>query len=128
MRRLPPSPAKPSCSPPPTPNPTPNPNPQELTTLVYAYARMHHRVPAVLARIANKVGRHLDLLKPQDAAMLMWGFAKLAFKPGPLLLDRLPLAVVGRLSDFRPQVCALRVCVACALHVDCVCCCAWVWF
>ncbi len=79
-------------------------NVQELTTLVYAYARLHHRVPAALGRIAGKVARHLDLVQPQDASMLMWGFAKLAFKPGPLLLDRLPLGLVGRLHAFRPQV------------------------
>lgn len=89
---------------PPRPHPHPIPAAQELTTLVYAYARMHYRMPSALVRISNKASRHLDLLSPQDASLMMWGFAKLAFKPAPLLLDRLPLAVAGRLDDFKPQV------------------------
>ncbi|KAI8465408.1 MAG: hypothetical protein J3K34DRAFT_473484 [Monoraphidium minutum] len=78
-------------------------NVQELTTLVYAYARMHYRIPSALNRISNKISHHLDLLSPQDAANMMWGFARLAFKPGRQLLDRLPVAVAGRLHEFKPQ-------------------------
>lgn len=77
--------------------------------LVYAYAKMHYRMPGALLRLSNKVARHLDLLQPQDASNMMWGFAKLAFKPGPLLLDRLPLAVADRLDEFKPQVCGVGV-------------------
>jgi hypothetical protein len=70
---------------------------------VYSYARMHYRAPSLLSRACGRVSRHLELLAPQDAANLMWGLAKLAYKPGPHLLDRLPHAVVGRLGEFKPQ-------------------------
>lgn len=71
---------------------------------MYAYARMHYRMPAALIRISNKVARHVHLLSPLDAAMLIWGFGKLAFKPGPALLDRLPAVAVERIDEFKPQV------------------------
>lgn len=66
---------------------------------------MHYRVPQHLACISNRVGEHLLLLKPQDASNLMWALAKLHFKPNRRLLEELPVAIVDRLSEFKPQVC-----------------------
>ncbi|GBG00581.1 hypothetical protein Rsub_13326 [Raphidocelis subcapitata] len=77
-------------------------NVQELTTLVYAYARMHHRMPSALLRISGKLSRALHRLGPQDAAMLLWGCARLGFRPPPSLLDALPGALAPRVAEFSP--------------------------
>jgi hypothetical protein len=74
---------------------------------VYAYARLHYRMPKALARIASKIGALAPAARPQDAAMAAWGFAKLGFRPGPGLLDRLPAGLLDHLDDFRPQEAAM---------------------
>jgi hypothetical protein len=109
-----PPPARPQHPPPPPPPSAradlhPAPPLQELSTLVYAFARIHHRAPAALEAIAARVARQPAQLAPQDASMLLWGFAKLGFKPGAALLDALPSAVIKRLADFKPQVCEAGV-------------------
>jgi len=76
---------------------------------------MRYRMPAALKRISaiiyrNKLGR----VKPQDAAMLMWGLGKLAFKPQGQLLDQLPHVLITQLGSFKPQVRR-----AFCLHVPC---------
>ena len=77
---------------------------QELSTLVYALARVHCYAPGALEAASARATRQLAAAAPQDASMLLWGFAKLGFHPGKGLLDALPRAVVKRLPDFKPQV------------------------
>ena len=101
--------------------------PGDLAVLVSAYARLHCRMPAALARIAAKLaplppggggggrargggggGRahHAKArapLEPRDAAMLLWGFSRLGFRPAGPLLERLAATVAARADEFAPR-------------------------
>jgi hypothetical protein len=77
---------------------------KELAIIICSCGRLRLRLPLQLVRITNHIAANLAVLSPQDAANVLWGCAKLDFKPGPELLERLPGVMVGRLSEFKPQV------------------------
>ena len=71
---------------------------------MYSYGRLRYRVPQALQKIALRVAKHVQQMNSLDAAMLMYGFACLDYKPHPVLLDELPLGLMDRLNEFKPQV------------------------
>lgn len=77
---------------------------RELAIIVYSCGRLRLRLPVQLLAITGAIAGRLRELSPQDAANVLWGCAKLDFKPGPELLERLPHVMVGRLAEFKPQV------------------------
>jgi hypothetical protein len=79
----------------------------ELVIIISSLGRLRLRLPLQLIKLTNYLSGRLSALGPQDAANLMWAFAKLDFKPTQLL-DQLPAVVMDRLGTFKPQV---RVCV-----------------
>eukprot|EP00879_Flechtneria_rotunda_P006530 GHRR01006863.1.p1 GENE.GHRR01006863.1~~GHRR01006863.1.p1 ORF type:complete len:835 (+),score=329.03 GHRR01006863.1:732-3236(+) len=81
---------------------------QELAVVVYSCGRLRLRLPLQLVKITNHIAARLPELSPLDAAHVMWGCAKLDFKPDESLLEHLPHAMAHRLGEFKPQeVCNL---------------------
>ena len=76
---------------------------RELVITIYSLGRLRMRLPLQMVKLTNEVMKHLNELKPQDAANLVYSCAKVQFKR-PELLQKLPEAVLGKLSSFKTQV------------------------
>jgi hypothetical protein len=77
---------------------------QDLSTVVFAYARLRFNAPGALLRIQDRVLRSIDTAAPLDMALLLWGFARLGFAPREELMRRLGASVVRQLGAFKPRV------------------------
>jgi hypothetical protein len=71
---------------------------------VYSYGRLRYRIPRALDALAGRLSAHMHLLNSQDAANLLWAFPQLRHPPPAAFLNQLPLVMVERLSEFKPQV------------------------
>lgn len=97
---------------------------RELAVILYSCGRMRLRLPAQLARITDHIAGHLEEVSPLDAAHVMWGCAKVDFKPGLQLLDELPNVMLHRLGEFKPQVGTRPSVLGVLVRGCCVCLCA----
>ncbi|KIZ07533.1 hypothetical protein MNEG_0422 [Monoraphidium neglectum] len=77
--------------------------PRDLSTVVFAYARLRFNAPGALLRIQDRVLRSIDTAAPLDMALLLWGFARLGFAPREELMRRLGASVVRQLGAFKPR-------------------------